>query len=46
MKSTTSALSRWAASPKLIRVRVLSSKKAFTTTRPRRAGTFFTLRVD
>ena len=45
-KSITSAESREAASEKLVRVRVLSSKKALTITRPRRAGTFFTLRVE
>ena len=37
---------REAASEKLVRVRVLSSKKALTTTLPRSAGTFFTLRVE
>ena len=46
VKAITSALSRWAASSKLVRVRVLSSKNALTTTRPRRAGTFLTLRVE
>jgi hypothetical protein len=45
-KSTMSALRRWAASSKLVRVRVLSSQNALTTTLPRRAGTFFTLRVE
>src|SRR5580658_6579886 len=45
-KSTTSALRREAARVKLVRVRVLSSKNALTTTRPRSAGTFFTLRVE
>ena len=45
-KSRISAESRWAASVKLIRVRVLSSKNAVTTTRPRSAGTFLTLRVE
>ena len=45
-KSITSAERREAARAKLVRVRVLSSKKAFTTTLPRRAGTFLTLRVE
>src|SRR5690606_17137883 len=45
-KSITSALSRWAASSKLVRVRVLFSQNALTTTRPRSAGTFLMLRVE
>ena len=45
-KSIRSADKRWAASEKLMRVRVLSSKNALTTTLPRSAGTFFTLRVE
>ena len=45
-KSTVSADSRCAANSKLMRVRVLSSKNISTTTRPRSAGTFLTLRVE
>ena len=45
-KSSTSADSRLAASSKLARVRVEDSKNRLTTTRPRSAGTFFTLRVE
>src|SRR5579885_3359476 len=36
----TSVLSRWAASSKEVRVRVLGSKKRLTTVLPRSAGTF------
>ncbi len=42
---TTSALRRWAASSKLMRVRVLGSTKKFTIVLPRRAGTFLISRV-
>src|SRR5688500_14278142 len=45
-KSMMSAERRWAAREKLMRVRVESSKKRLTMTRPRRAGTFLTLRVE
>jgi hypothetical protein len=45
-KSITSADSREAAREKLVRVRVLSSKKVLTTTRPRSAGYFLTLRIE
>ena len=40
----TSALRRFAAMSKAMRVRVLGSRKRLTIVLPRRAGTFFTLR--
>ncbi len=44
-KLMTSADSRLAAASNEIRVRVESSKKRFTTVRPRRVGSFLTSRV-
>ena len=44
VKLITSALSRKAASSKLMRVRVDGSTKRLTTVRPRRAGTFLIAR--
>ena len=44
VKLMTSALSRIAASSKLMRVRVDGSTNRFTTVRPRRAGTFLIVR--
>lgn len=46
LNSRTSAERRDAARWKLMLVRVESSKNRFATTRPRKAGTFFTLRVE
>jgi hypothetical protein len=43
-KVITSAERRLAATSKLVRVRVESSKKRFTTVRPRRVGNFLTVR--
>ena len=44
VKLMTSALSRIAASSKLMRVRVDGSTNRFTTVRPLRAGTFLMVR--
>src|SRR5512141_1822518 len=41
---SVSALSRFSATSNDVRVRVLGSKKRFTTVRPRRAGTFLIAR--
>ena len=43
-KLMTSAVRRWAASSKLMRVRVEGSTKRLTTVLPRRAGTFLMAR--
>ena len=43
-KVITSAERRLAATSKLVRVRVESSKKRFTTVRPRSVGSFLTVR--
>ncbi len=45
LKLMTSADSRFAASSKLMRVRVEFSRNRFTTVRPRSAGTFLMTRV-
>ena len=45
VNSIISALKRFAAKAKLLRVLVLSSKNIFTTTLPRKGGAFLTERV-